>query len=274
MADAVVDSSRVNRPWSRGAVRAAALLASGLIGASSACHSPGADAQPPRQVLVFAASSLQTVVEALAAPLRDATGIALRPSYAASAVLARQIERGAPAELFVSADPVWVDYLHARHLTDAAVPIAGNRLVLIASRDRPMAASLAGGLRIAEAIGPDRLAVGDPATVPVGQYAQAALTSLGLWDRLSSQLAPGGSARAVLRHVALGEAPLGIVYETDARAEANVVIVDRFPAASHPPIVYAAALTTSASADARALLIFLQGPVARAVLQREGFSLP
>ncbi len=276
MSVTVVDSSRFKAVPSAGARGRTTVLVAGLLVTMAACQRPSAGARPAdsREVLVFAAASLQTLVDALAGPARDATGIALRPSYAASSALARQIEQGAPADVFIAADPAWVEYLHARQRLrpGSRVALAGNRLVLIAPRTRPVALTIAPGFPLADAIGANRLALADPDVVPAGTYARAALTRLGVWDRVATRVAPAANVRAVLRRVALGEAALGIVYETDARVEPDVRVVDRFPESTHPPIVYAAALTLHASPDAAALLEFLQGPAARAIVASQGFT--
>jgi molybdate transport system substrate-binding protein len=249
-------------------VRVVLALALGLTALSAASH-----ATETPKVLVFAASSLQTALDELASPIEQATGIHIVASYAASSALARQIEDGAPADLFISADVEWMDYLAARRLirANSRVNLLGNQLVLVAPARRPVTLSIAQGFALASHLGPGRLALGDPASVPAGKYAKAALTSLGVWDSVASKLAPAENVRAALRFVSRGEAPLGIVYRTDALADGGVVIVDTFPESSHPRILYPAALAKDAAADAGRVLTFLEGAAARTVFIRQGF---
>jgi molybdate transport system substrate-binding protein len=252
-------------------------LAAMLVGA--ACRhpdSPPSSGATTPEVLIFAAASLQSALDALAAPAREATGVALRMSYAASSALARQIEHGAPADLFISADQDWMDDLaaRARIQPDSRSDLLVNRLVLIASGTAPVTLAISPGFSLVAALGPHRLALADPVAVPAGKYARAALVSLGVWEAVADRIAAAENVRAALRLVALGEASLGIVYRTDALAEPAVVIVETFPETTHPPIVYPVALTVSASSSASAVLAFLQGPAARAVFTREGFGTP
>jgi molybdate transport system substrate-binding protein len=224
-------------------------------------------------VLIFAAASLKNVIDDLAAPCQQATGAGYKASYAASSTLAKQIAEGAPADIFISADLEWMDDVAKRHLVDASsrVNLLGNDLVLVAPKASAVALKIAPNFGLAAALGNGRLAVGDPAAVPAGMYAKAALTSLGVWNSVSSHLAPAENVRAALLLVSRAEAPLGIVYRTDALADATVKIVDVFPDSSHPPIIYPAALTTRASAAARKVLDYLRGPAARAVFEKQGF---
>jgi len=233
----------------------------------------GARADP----LVFAAASLKEALDAAVdAFVRERGGPRPVVSYAASSALARQIERGAPADLFVSADRPWMDHLEQRgHLRPGSrVALLGNRLVLVAPAAQPAPAlRLAPGAALAAALGPDgRLATGDVSAVPAGRYAKAALESLGLWPGVSGRLAQTENVRVALALVARGEAPLGIVYATDARAEPRVRMVDTFPEGSHPPIVYPLALTAgSRSARAQAFADFLRSPAGAAVFTAHGF---
>jgi molybdate transport system substrate-binding protein len=235
-----------------------------------------AEREQAADVLVFAAASLQTVLDELAAPAQKATGARMRMSYAASSALARQIENGAPAGLFISADLDWMDYLSERRLVrnESRVNLLGNRLVLIAPKSRPVTLSIATGFPLAATLGQDRLALADPAAVPAGKYAREALTKLGVWDSVSRKIAAAENVRAALLLVSRGESPLGIVYRTDALADPGVTIVDTFPETTHSPIVYPAALTTAASGSAGKLLDFLKTPEARAVFDRNGFTTP
>lgn len=224
-------------------------------------------------VLIFAAASLKNVIDDLAAPCKQVTGVGYKASYAASSTLAKQIAEGAPADMFISADLEWMDDAARRGLIDGAsrVNLLGNDLVLVAPNASTVTLKIAPNFALAAALGNGRLAVGDPAAVPAGLYAKAALTSLGVWNSVSSRLAPAENVRAALLLVSRAEAPLGIVYRTDALADATVRIVDVFPASSHPPIVYPAALTTHGSAAARKVLDYLRGPAARAVFEQQGF---
>jgi molybdate transport system substrate-binding protein len=233
-----------------------------------------AQARASADVLVFAAASLQTALDELVDPVQRATGVHMRVSYAASSALARQIESGAPVELFISADLDWMDYLEGRHLirADTRCQLLGNRLVLIAPKAKPVALKIGPGFALAAALGRDRLAIADPAAVPAGKYARAALTNLGVWDAVAGKIAAAENVRAALLLVSRGEAPLGIVYRSDAVADAAVVIVDTFPESTHPAIVYPAALTSSASASAGKVLAFLKTPAARAVFDKQGFT--
>jgi molybdate transport system substrate-binding protein len=233
--------------------------------------------QPPAaadEILVYAAASLQTALDELTPAIERAANVRLRISCAASSTLARQIEAGAPAGLMISADLEWMDYLAARQLVraDSRVNLLGNALVLIAPAGEPVPLRIAPGFPLARHLGTGRLAVADPASVPAGRYARAALTSLGAWESVSGRLAPAANVRAALAFVSRGEAPLGIVYRTDALADAGVVIVDVFPEDSHPPVVYPAALTRAAPEAAARVLAFLSGDEAATVLTKLGFT--
>lgn len=226
-------------------------------------------------VTVMAAASLTDAMRELG-PLWAAKGHpAPRFSFGASSALARQIEQGAPADLFVSADEPWADYLQERNLlvNDTRTSPLGNTLVLIAPADQPGDVVLRPGVDLLARLGPQgRIATGDPASVPVGKYAQAALTALGVWERVAPRLARAENVRAALLLVERGEAPLGIVYATDAAASTGVRVVGVFPADSHPPITYPFAVVRRGDTPrARALLAFLTGPEAAPVYRRLGF---
>jgi molybdate transport system substrate-binding protein len=253
--------------------RRALLLA--LAGLSVGAVAIAARAQP-RPVLVFAAASLKTALDAIAAEWRKETGKQVTVSYAASSTLAKQIENGAPADLFISADRDWMDYLQQRTLVDpnTRVDLLGNSLVLIAPADSASPVTIAPGFPLAARLGDGRLAMADPAAVPAGRYGKAALTALGVWPSVVGRIAAAENVRAALLLVARGEAPLGIVYRTDATAEPAVKIVGIFPADLHPPIVYPMALTSIAGADASAFAAYLRGPAARALLDAQGFTTP
>jgi molybdate transport system substrate-binding protein len=230
-------------------------------------------AQPRPPLTVFAAASLKNVLDEEGAAYTAKSGQPVRFSYAASSALARQIEQGAPADLFISADPDWMDYLAQRHLIVAASrrDLISNHLALIAPAASTVRLRIGEGMPLAAALGDGRLAVAGP-DVPAGIYAKAALTALGVWGAVQSKLAPADNVRGALLFVAQGEAPLGIVYDTDAKVEPKVRIVGLFPDASHPPIVYPGAVTTdAANPAAAAFLAFLQGPQSAAVFRKYGF---
>jgi molybdate transport system substrate-binding protein len=228
---------------------------------------------------LFAAASLKTALDSLAEPLRTASGAPVRIVYASSAALARQIEQGAPADLFWSADREWMEWCIARKLVipDSVVDLLGNRLVLIAPATANLSALALNGSTLQkalqEALRNGRIAIGETRSVPAGRYAKEALTNLGLWDSVSTHLAETDNVRAALLLTARGETPLGIVYASDAMAEPRVKIVAEFPAASHKPIIYPLALTRdAATTPAMAAMRFLQAKEARAIFMRDGFS--
>jgi len=236
---------------------------------------PIALAAQPAQVTVFAAASLKNALDAVAAEFQRDTGGSVAISYGASSTLARQIEQGAPADLFISADLDWMDYLAERNLIhrETRHNLLRNRIVLVAPA--PIAAPLElkqGAL--AQALGADgRIAMANVAAVPAGKYGRAALEHLGLWSEVSERLAQAENVRAALAFVSRGEAPLGIVYETDARADPKVAVVARFPETSHPPITYPVAVTrASAGPVALRFLQALRKPAAAAIFAREGFT--
>lgn len=251
---------------------AAAVLALGPVGAPHARPTQG------EAVTVFAAASLTDALRDLGAQWAARGNPAPRLSFAASSALARQIEQGAPADLFMSADEAWAEYLQDRNLLVSATRSSalGNALVLIAPADAARPVALARGMDLAALLGPTgRIATGDPAHVPVGRYARAALTWMGQWDAIAPRLARADNVRAALLLVERGEAPFGIVYSTDAIASRRVQVVGTFPAESHQPITYPFALTRRAegNAEARALLAFLAGAGSAPTWQRFGFAL-
>ena len=235
---------------------------------------PAAQAQG---ALVFAAASLKEALDEAALAFAMGRAGRVDVSYAASSALARQVERGAPADIFISADTDWIDYLEQRGLTAPGTRrnLLANDLVLIAPAASPVKVKLAHGVDLAAALGKGRLAMADPDSVPAGKYGRAALTSLGAWKALEGRVAPSENVRGALALVARGEAPLGIVYRTDALAEKGVRIVDAFPAASHPPIVYTVVvLKRSSSRVASVFEGYLASPDARAIFERHGFRMP
>ena len=235
-----------------------------------------AGSQPPAPVTVFTAASLTDSVKAAAAAYKAKTGIDVTLSFGASSTLARQIEQGARADLFLSADSDWMDYLQKKSLIANASRknLVGNRLVLIAGPGAKPPPKIAPHFNLAGALGDRRLALADPASVPAGKYAKAALTALGVWDQLAPKLVQAENVRVALEYVARGEAPYGIVYATDAKAAPAVRMVGTFPQDSHAPIVYPAALTRTASPGAKAFLDFLGSAQARAIFEKAGFILP
>jgi molybdate transport system substrate-binding protein len=231
--------------------------------------------RPGQPVLCFAASSLAGALDAVGRAWKTATGKRLSCTYASSSVLARQIEAGAPADVFASADRAWTEWAAARGLLRSGSEIAplSTRLVLIAPRAEPIALRIAPGFPLAQALGSGRLAMGNPASVPAGAYARAALTALGVWGDVQGRIVATENVRAALAFVARGEAALGIVYETDAMSEPRVRILDVFPAETHPPIVYAFAITAaSRNPDAGALLEYLRTPAALSIFAAHGFT--
>ena len=243
-----------------------------LVGAPASWG--GERTQP--ELTVFAAASLTDVLTEIGAAFEAKSGIRVRFSFAASSALARQIESGAPADLFVSADLEWMDYLEQRSLIDPATRrnVASNRLVLIAPHDSGLELKIAPGFALLQALGEGRLATADPASVPAGRYARAALTSLGVWQQVEPRLVPTENVRAALALVSRGEVPLGIVYRTDALIDARVKVIDVFPDDTHPPIVYPAAATTRAQPSASSFLGFLENAATRQLFIKYGFGTP
>jgi molybdate transport system substrate-binding protein len=237
---------------------------------------PGSAALPAPTLLVFAAASLSDALEEVDRAFSAASHIQVKAAYAASSVLAKQIEAGAHADVFFSADREWMDYLAKRELLhdDTRRDLLGNALVLIAPADSPVQLKIAPGFPLVATLGNGRLASADPDSVPAGLYARASLTKLGVWDAVAPRLARAENVRAALAYVARGETPLGIVYQTDAQAEKRVRVVDVFPADTHPPIVYPVALTAQAQPQAVAYLDYLSGTAARAIFTRYGFTSP
>jgi len=202
------------------------------------------------------------------------TGQEVKFSFAASSVLARQIEAGTRADVFVSADEEWMDYLATRKLIDPKTrhDIIMNRLVLIAPATSPIQLKIAPHFALAAALGKGRLATGDPDSVPVGRYARAALTNLGVWSEVAARIVPAEDVRSALAFVARGETPLGIVYETDAMVEKRVRIVDTFPEDSHPPITYPVALIATAKPGAGRFVGYMKSPAGRTWFAHYGFQ--
>lgn len=226
-------------------------------------------------VLFFAAASLQTALTAIAAEWTKETGKTVAFSYAASSALARQMEQGAPADLFASADLDWMDYAQSKGLIreESRRTLLGNALVLIAAKEDNADLKIAPGFDLAGSLGESKLATGNPSAVPVGKYAQASLTKLGVWGEVQPKIAGTDNVRAALALVARGEARFGIVYASDAKAEPKVRVVDTFPTDTHAPIAYPFALTKSARGpEAAAFLAYLRSPAAIRIFEGEGFT--
>ncbi|SFI90368.1 molybdate ABC transporter substrate-binding protein [Celeribacter neptunius] len=223
------------------------------------------------QVTVFAAASMTNALAAIEAGFEAETGHDLAISLAGSSALARQIQQGAPADVFISANPGWMDTLEEEGLLAEATrrDLVTNAIVLVqhGQEAAPMEID-----SLPEALGEDRLAMALVDAVPAGIYGKASLESLGLWDSLAPHVAQADNVRAALALVALGEAPFGIVYATDAAAEERVSVVATFPEESHPPIVYPVAMLAEHDTEAaRAFMTYLDGDTARAALEAEGF---
>lgn len=230
--------------------------------------------ETPKPITVFAAASLTDALQEVSNAYTKSSGVPIRLSFAASSALARQIEAGAKADVFFSADAEWVDYLLQRSLINPQTrrDVLTNRLVLIAPLDSKTSLQIAPGFPIGAAMGKTRLATGDPDSVPVGRYARSALSTLGVWNEVADRVVRAENVRVALAYVARGEASLGIVYETDALIEKKVRVVGIFPASSHLPIVYPIVLTRNASPNAQSYAAFVVGPEAAAIFKKYGFS--
>jgi molybdate transport system substrate-binding protein len=228
-----------------------------------------------RDVLVFAAASLKEALDEANAIFLFENGSGVRVSYGASSALAKQIESGAPADVFISADLDWMDYVAERKLImpETRAKFLGNRLVLVANASSKLSLTIAPNFPLAQALGDGRLAMADPASVPAGKYGKAALEKLGVWGSVAGRIAPAQDVRAALVLVSRGEAPLGIVYQTDAAADKNVKVIGTFPESSHPPIVYPIAiLAGSTNGVAPVYVQYLQSPKAEPFFEKRGFT--
>ena len=252
------------------------LAAGALAAAAVLATMQGFPASAAARVSVFAAASLKNALDEVSAAWKADAGKETTNVYAASSALARQIEAGAPADVFISADLDWMKYLSDRKLIAAGseVKLLGNTLVLVVpAGSMASAITIVPGFNLAGVLQGGRLAVGDVTSVPAGKYARAALQSLGLWPGVEASLAQAENVRAALKLVASGEAAAGIVYGSDAREDSKVKLLGTFPADSHPAIVYPAARTaTSTNADAAAFLAFLRSPRARDIFTAHGFT--
>jgi molybdate transport system substrate-binding protein len=247
------------------------LFALAIVG--SVASSPASAEE--KGLTVFAAASMKNALDDIDAAYTAKTGVKIVASYAASSVLAKQIDQGAPADVFLSADTDWMDYAAKQKTinTETRTNLLGNSIVLIAPKDsRIDKVAIASGFDLAKLAGNGRIATGDVNSVPVGKYAKAALEKLGAWEAAAPKFAMAESVRAALTLVARGEAALGIVYATDAKVEPEVKIVGTFPADSHPPIIYPVAATTSAGSGAAAYLAFLHSSAAKTIFEKYGFT--
>jgi len=247
-----------------------------LAAAALACTAgSGPAAAQNKDVLVFAAASLKNALDHIAADWQRQTGKKVVISYAASNTLIKQIEQGAPADMFISADLDWMNYGQEKNLIkpDTRSNLLGNRLVLVAPKDSTASVNLQPGIDVAALLKGGRLAMGNVDAVPAGKYGKAALEKLGAWDGVKDKIAQADNVRAALLFVSRGEAPFGIVYQTDAAADPSVKIVGTFPENTHPPIIYPIALTKeSTNSDAQAFLSHIRSPAARAAFERQGFT--
>src|SRR5262245_61804259 len=226
-----------------------------------------------RDLVVFAAASLKNALDNVKAQWQKETGKSAKTSYAASSTLAKQIESGAPAQMFISADLDWMDYVARKDLIKRQTRsnLLGNRIVLIAPNDSAHPIDIKPGFDIASVIGTGRLAMASVDSVPAGKYGKAALEKLGVWESVSGRVAQAENVRAALALVSRGEAPAGIVYQTDAASDKGVKIIGAFPENTHPPIIYPVALTTDAGAEAAAFLAYIRSEKAQPLFEAEGF---
>jgi molybdate transport system substrate-binding protein len=254
-----------------------------LVGAFLAAPASAQDARPSaktpaaqaKTLTVFAAASMKNALDDVDKAFSAKTGVDVTASYAASSALAKQIEQGAPADIFISADTAWMDYAAGKKAIDEAsrVNLLGNSIVLIAPKDSKIdKVTIDQGFDLAKLAGDGKVATGDVKAVPVGKYAKAALEKLGAWTSVEPKMAMAENVRAALALVARNEAPLGIVYSTDAKVEPGVKIVGTFPASSHPAIVYPVAATKAAHKGAADYLAFLRSSEAKAIFEKYGFS--
>ena len=249
------------------------VLAAVAAAAIAATSLPALPQEHP--IIVFAAASMKNALDDADAAFTAKQGIKVVADYAASSALIKQIEQGAPADLFISADTDWMDYLDKKDLIakGTRVDLLGNKIVVVAPRDSKVTLDLKQGVDVAKALNGGKLAMANVESVPAGKYGKAALTRLGAWNGVKDKIAQAENVRAALLLVSRGEAPLGIVYATDAAAEPNVKIIAAFPDDSHPPIIYPAAITKeSKSAEARSFFDFMKGMKARPSFEKQGFT--
>lgn len=228
------------------------------------------------KIVVFAAASMKNALDNADAAFTKETGKEVTVSYAASGPLAKQLENGAPADVFISADTNWMDYVAGKKLIkdDSRTNLLGNKLVLVAAKDKAKPVDIKHGFDLAGLLGDGRLAIGQPESVPAGKYGKTALEKLGVWASVEKKVAGAESVRAALALVSRGEAPYGIVYQTDVSADAGVAVVGTFPADSHPPIVYPIAITSSSkNPDVQAYFDYLKSAKAIPFFEHEGFTI-
>jgi molybdate transport system substrate-binding protein len=236
-------------------------------------HSPALAQE--KSLTVFAAASMKNALDDISAAYTAKSGVRIVASYAASSALAKQIEQGAPADIFASADTDWMDYSIGKKTINepSRVNLLGNSLVLIAPKDSGIGnVSIGAGFDLAKLAGDGRIATGDVKSVPAGKYAKAALEKFGSWQAAEPKFAMADSVRAALTLVARGEAVLGIVYSTDAKVEPGVKVVGTFPGDSHPAIIYPVAATATAKPEASDYLAFLRTTAAKTILEKYGFK--
>jgi molybdate transport system substrate-binding protein len=257
------------RQWLKGLVLALGVAWAGATFAQSA-------AMAEDKVTVFAAASLKNALDAINAEWQKESGKETTVSYAASSALAKQVEQGAPADVFISADLAWMDYLAEKKLIkdDTRANLLGNSIVLISGKTDAQPVDIKQGFDLATLLGDGRLAMGAVDSVPAGKYGKAALEKLGLWAEVEGKVVQADNVRAALAFVSAGEAPLGIVYQTDANADDKVKVVATFPEDSHEPILYPVALTASSTnPDAAEFLEFLKSKAARPAFEKQGFRI-
>jgi molybdate transport system substrate-binding protein len=250
------------------------LLASILLILLGGAWDTAASAQDAKLV-VFAAASLKDALDEVNAAYQRQKGQETTTSYAASSTLAKRIEAGAPADIFISADLDWMNYLAKKNLIkpETRANLLSNRLVLIAPVNSALKLAIGPNLPLAQALGNGRLAIADPNAVPAGIYGKAALEALGVWSSVADKLAPGESVRATVLMVSRGQAPLGIVYQTDAVADTGVKIIGTFPENTHPPIIYpSAVVASSTNPEAPGYIANLKSPIARPIFEKQGFT--
>jgi molybdate transport system substrate-binding protein len=246
-----------------------------LIGAMVMALSSAPSVHAAEKVVVFAAASLKNALDAVNETWQAETGRRATISYAASSALARQIEQGAPADIFISADLDWMDYLSEKQMIapGSRTNLLSNRIVLIASADSAIEANIAPDFPLTGLLGDGRLAMADVKAVPAGKYGKAALERLGVWAEVEGKVAQAENVRAALKLVATGEAPLGIVYRSDAVAEPTVKVIGVFPEDVHPPIVYpVGVIADSSNPDAAEFVKYLQSPRAKQLFEQQGFA--
>jgi len=248
-----------------------------VLGSAVALLVPWSSQPPARaqggDVVVFAAASLKNALDAINAQWQKETGKTAKISYAASSALAKQIEQGAPAQMFISADLDWMDYVEKKNQIkpESRSNLLGNRIVLIAPKDKAQPIDIKPGFDLAKVLGDGRLSMANVDSVPAGKYGKAALEKLGVWASVSNKLAQAENVRAALLLVSRGEAPAGIVYQTDAASDSSVKIIGTFPEDTHPPIIYPIALTANASPDAAAFLAYIRSDKAKPLFEAQGF---